>query len=160
MSTRERIAGAAVALVALVALASSAAACAGTSAGRAAPAAPATASLESWGRHHSGVFTMLSYDASTVSDYASTFDTTDLGAACAKVRQDIDGYHALPPVPDPAAMGHLRSALDLYGRAAADCIDGTSAGNAAMIDRAAAELDRAGSELGATLRTLDLASGR
>ncbi len=157
MSTRGRIAAAALALVGAGAVATS---CATATARKAAPSAPATVALASWGRQHAHLFSTLSYDTGTVADDASTYNTTALVGACQTVSNDVREYLALPPVPDAIAAGHLRAALDLFGRGTADCISGSVHNDSGLIVQAASELDHATAELEATHNVLMAATER
>jgi hypothetical protein len=157
MRRRGRIGAAALALVGVGAVATS---CATATARNTAPSAPATVALASWGRHHADLFPTLSYDTSTVADDASTYNTTALVGACQTVWNDVQGYLALPPIPDAVAAGHLRSALDLFGRGTNDCISGSGHDDSNLIAQARSELDRATSQLVSTQSVLAAAAGR
>jgi hypothetical protein len=157
MSSRGRIAAAALALVGVGAVATS---CATATAKSAAPSERAELALVSWGRHHADMFSKLSYDTSTVADYASTYDTGALVGACRTVWTDVQGYVPIPAIPDDAAARHLRAALDLFGRGTGDCISGSVHNDANLIVQARSELDRATSHLESTQSVLAAATDR
>jgi hypothetical protein len=116
--------------------------------------------LASWGRRHADLFSTLSYDTTTVADDASTYDTTALVGACQTVWNDVQGYLALPPIPDAIAAGRLRSALDLFGRGTSNCISGSVHDDSNLIAQARGELDRATSQLVSTQSALAAAADR
>jgi hypothetical protein len=155
MRSRGRIGAAALALVGVGAVATS---CATATSRNAAPSAPGTVALASWGRQHADLFSTLSYDTSTVADDASTYNTTALVGACQTVWNDVQGYLALPPIPDAIAATHLRSALDLFGRGTNDCIAGSTHDDGGLIVQAAGELDRGTALLEATHSVLRAAA--
>jgi hypothetical protein len=157
MRRRGRIGGAALALVGVGAVVTS---CATATARNAAPIAPATVALASWGRQHADLFSTLSYDTSTVADDASTYNTTALVGSCQAVWNDVQGYLALPPIPEAIAAAHLRSALDLFGRGTSDCIAGSTHDDGRLIAQATSELDQATAELEATHNVLRAAANQ
>jgi hypothetical protein len=95
-----------------------------------------------------------------VADDASTYNTTALVGACQAVWNDVQGYLALPPIPEPIAATHLRSALDLFGRGTSDCIAGSTHDDGRLIAQAASELDQATAELEATHNVLRAAANQ
>jgi hypothetical protein len=74
------------------------------------------------------------------------------------VRNDVQQYLALPPIPDAMAARHLRAALDLFGRGTGDCISGSVHNDGRLIVQADSELDRATSHLEATQSLLRAAT--
>jgi hypothetical protein len=156
MSRKGRIAAAALGLVGVSVVATSCA----TTPRSAAPHVGATVALASWGRQHADMFTTLSYDTSTVAEYTSTFNTTALVGACETVRNDVQEYVALPPIPNTIAASHLRTALDLFGRGTGDCISGAVQNDDGLIVQADSELDRATTHLEATRSVLRAATNR
>ena len=157
MGRRGRIAAAALALVGAGAVAT---ACATTTARSSAPAEATTVALASWGRQHADMFPTLSYDTSTVADYASTYDTGALVGACQTVSDDVQGYLALPTIPNVVAARHMRVALELFGRGTGDCIAGSVHDDAGLIVRARSELDQATSQLEAAHGVLTATTDR
>jgi len=157
MRWRGRIGAAALALVGVSAAATS---CATNGARTTSARDDPTVALASWGRQHADVFSTLSYDTGTVADYASTYDTAAMVGACQTVSNDVQGYRALPPVPDPVAAQHLDGALALFSRGTDDCISGSVNDDRALILRAVGELNRATSELQTTHSVLTAAASR
>jgi hypothetical protein len=156
MSRRGRIAAAALALVGVGAVATSCA----TTPRSAVPSAGATVTLASWGRQHGDMFSTLSYDIGTVAEYTSTYNTTALVGACQTVRDDVQEYLALPPIPNAIAAQHLRTALDLFSRGTGDCISGAVHNDDGLIVQADSELDRATTHLETTQSVLRAATNR
>ena len=144
MTRTGRIAAAALALVGAGVVATS---CAATRSTTTAPRLGETVALASWGHQHAEMFSTLSYDTGTVADDASTYDTGALVGACQTVSDDVQGYLALPTIPNVVAARHMRVALDLFGRGTGDCIAGSVHDDAGLIVRARSELDQATSQL-------------
>ncbi|HEX4541513.1 MAG TPA: hypothetical protein VH112_14830 [Acidimicrobiales bacterium] len=157
MSRRGRIGAAALTLAGMGAAATS---CATSTVRSTAPRAPATVALVSWGRQHADLFSTLSYDTSTVAEYTATYNTTALVGACQTVWNDVQQNLALPPIPDVVAAGHLRAALDLFGRGTSDCIAGSVHNDGGLIVQAGSELDGATTQLEATHSLLRMATKR
>lgn len=91
----------------------------------------------------------LSTDQSRMQVAAADSDTAALGAACATFGTDLTTAQAIGDIRSlPVMMSHLRTALDDYAAAAADCVNAVSGTfDAPLLSRGANEATQGTAEL-------------
>jgi hypothetical protein len=115
-----------------------------------------TGAVQEWyvggGQQH---LTTVGRDATGVSDDAAAGDTVSLGSDCATLLADVQAAQVYRPIPDAAAQQHWSRALDLFAQASADCADGTTGNDAALLASSRRELAAGSTELDAATGKVD-----
>lgn len=107
-----------------------------------------------------GHLTALSRGVTAIGDDASADDVASLGQDCTAFQATVQGAQIYPAVPEPATQQHWSKALSLLAQSAADCADGSTAGNHRQIDKALKELHAGSTELDlASVRVNELSGG-
>lgn len=118
------------------------------------------AALHDWwvggGQDH---LTTVSRDATSVGDDASAGDLVSMGNDCTTLLTDVQAAQVYDPIPDPVTHTHWSKALDHFAQAAADCADGTTDSDDALIARSKKEMRAGNAELSVTTDRVNSLSG-
>ena len=118
----------------LLATATLAGACGGGSGG-------GTTNKAGWAKAHGAAVSAVSTDLDAARQALDTGQRPVILAACNQLQEDLVDARKGLPVPDAAADGALRSALDAVGAGVPDCLEGARLANQASItEKAIAEL--------------------
>ncbi|WP_329128681.1 hypothetical protein OG552_00825 [Streptomyces sp. NBC_01476] len=91
--------------------------------------------------------TQVSRDVTSIQDDQAAGDTVSMQSDCATLLTDVQSAQVFPPIAEPQTQAHWSKALEQLGQAAADCRDGTTEKDSALIDKAGTELTSANTEL-------------
>jgi hypothetical protein len=89
----------------------------------------------------------VSRDVTGVDDDAAANDTASLGADCATLLTDVQAAQVYAPAPDLVTQQHWSDALDSLAQSAADCSDGATRSDSALITKAGRERRTGSAEL-------------
>ncbi|WP_143120706.1 hypothetical protein [Actinacidiphila alni] len=103
--------------------------------------------------------TTVSRDTTTVDDDASAKDTTSLGTDCVTLLTDVQAAQIFAPAPDADTQQHWSDALDRLAQSAADCRDGVTRSDSALIAKAAKERRAGSTELNQAMKSAAALSG-
>ena len=119
-----------------------------------------TAEVHNWwvrgGEEH---MTTVSRDAGGINDDNAAGDTVSQGQDCTSFQADIQAAQVYAPIPDETSQAHWASALELLAQSAADCADGVTNSDPALISKSVKELHSGVTELNFASSAVNALSG-
>lgn len=91
--------------------------------------------------------TALQKDFEAIATAAGATDVAAVKAGCTTLKTDVDKAQAYAPLPDAAAQKSWAAALDLYEKAAVDCVAGADKQDATLLLKANDEMIKGSEEL-------------
>lgn len=100
-----------------------------------------TTTKAGWTKKHGPIVSTTSIDLDVANQALDAGQRPDVLAACNQLNDDVPQARKALPVPDPAADGALRTALDTIAGGVADCLEAARVGNqATLTEKAQAEI--------------------
>jgi len=101
----------------------------------------ARTTVRSWLAYHGAVFASLKTDIETVAAAGANGSVSSITAGCDQLAADTATIEGLPPIPVAHIQGQWRAALADFARAAGDCVEGLTHGDARLSDRYKPEVE-------------------
>ncbi|NUR69218.1 MAG: hypothetical protein HOU81_00100 [Hamadaea sp.] len=101
--------------------------------------------------------TALQSDFETIAKAATATDLPAVEASCGTLKSDVDAAQAYAPLPDAQAQKSWAASLDLYEKAALDCVAGADQADAQLLLKSNDEMTQGSRQLAAaTARVQDI----
>jgi hypothetical protein len=104
--------------------------------------------------------TTVARDVTSIQDDRSASDMTSMQNDCGTLLADVQAARIYPSISEPQTQTQWSKALDTLGQAAADCRDGTTAGDSRLIAKSATELTSGSTQLDLVTNLVNSLSGR